>query len=944
MLLEQDNIATIGAAPVPIPAAVLSPTIRVCQVYQADAERDAVLAAFLNEGAARGERCLYVTAELPAPDTAASLPWMGAVEVSVAMAVYGKDGRFHTPTAIAWLQQQQQQAYQQGFTGLRVAADMRWVLHTPTYEEALIAHETQFEPDPTLQTVSLLCQFNQDDFPRNVLAKLLTIHAYIVIGAQMYHNQFVVPHAQLSAPLSAPWDGYQPYLEQVRLWWRQQENGLETAVAPPPTNAASLLTTEREQRLLTETKLRQLSQAVEQSPVSIIITDLHGNIEHVNQQFTTITGYTAAEVLGKNPRILKSGHTSPDEYEQMWQTIVHGDVWRGEFHNRAKDGRLYWEYAAISPIKNEADAITHFLAVEEDVTDVKELANALRQRNRELQLLNHASRDLNSTLALDKVLQIMLEEIRRLLNVDACSVWLLDADTQELVCHQVTDPQGNIVHGWRLQPGQGIAGYAALHGNSVIVSDALHDDRHYPLIDARTGLQLRSILTTPLRTKQGIIGVFQIVDERPHRFTLNDQALMESLAAIAANAIENAQLHEDLQQQLTTLQNTQAQLLQHEKLAAIGELVAGVAHELNNPLTSIMLYTQLLQRKSPFATEAEQELNKILQQTRHATSIVRSLLDFARQHPPERVTTQVNEIVTAVFELLAYELRMQNVEWHLELAPELPPILVDTRQILQVLVNLINNAIYAMRQNEKGRVLFVTTQLGASQFATITTPGAPHCIRIAIQDNGSGIPRNLQTRIFDPFFTTKPAGEGTGLGLSVCHGIISEHGGHIWVNSKPGHGATFYIELPVTTAVENDDAMTDGPPSLTDTVTRILIIDDEASIREILHRALQRERYLVDSAADGAAGIACLQQRSYNLVICDMRMPQVDGTAVYQYLQTHQPHLLPYFIFTTGDEMTAGTSQFLQQTGAPCLAKPFDLSDIKRLICEKLQAQGKARP
>lgn len=686
-------------------------------------------------------------------------------------------------------------------------------------------------------------------------------------------------------------------------------------------------------RKTAEAHLRQLSQAVEQNPTSIVITNLQGDIEYVNPKFTAVTGYTADEALNQNPRILKTGYTSQAEYENLWQTILQGKVWRGEFQNRAKDGHIYWEHAAISPIKDETGKITHFVANKEDITDLKEMERVLRQRNRELQLLNRAGQALNSTLALDKVLQIMLEEIRRLLDVVACSVWLLDPETKELVCRQVTDPQSDLVRNWHLKLGQGIAGQVALYGKSVIVPDVLQDDRHYKAIDMRTGLQIRSILTVPLRTKQDIIGVFQIVDEQVNRFTANDLALTESLATIAANALENAQLHENLQQQLLTLQNTQAQLIQHEKLAAIGELVAGVAHELNNPLTAVSLYAQLLQRKVT-TPDAAQDLRKIKEQILHATSIVRSLLDFSRQHPPERKQTQINDMVTGAFELLAYELRKQNVEWHLQLDPELPLVMVDSRQILQVVVNLVNNAIYAMQENSGQRFLFVMTQVGSSQFAAASATKSPLYVHITIQDNGPGISHDVQPRIFDPFFTTKPSGEGTGLGLSVCHGIVREHEGYIWVRSEPGQGATFLVELPVTIEMDTEEREeeTAVSPALAATKARILVIDDEESIREVLCRALRRENYQVDVAADGKTGLTHLQEAAYDLIICDIRMPELTGVDVFKHLQAQHPHLLPRLIFTTGDIINETTRQFLQETRATCLVKPFDLSDLRHLI------------
>ena len=212
---------------------------------------------------------------------------------------------------------------------------------------------------------------------------------------------------------------------------------------------------ERQQR---EDQLRQLSRAVEQSPATIVITDLDGRIEYVNPQFSKVTGYSFDEVLEENPRLLKSGHTTPAEYEILWETITNGREWHGEFHNRKKNGELYWESASISPIIDDNGVTTHYLAVKEDITARKQMENALQRRNSELLFINRVSRSMISFLEIEHILQVMLEELRSLWDVTAGLVWMVEGtsvegDSGNFVCHQITEPYREEAANWRLPAG-----------------------------------------------------------------------------------------------------------------------------------------------------------------------------------------------------------------------------------------------------------------------------------------------------------------------------------------------------------------------------------------------------------------------------------------------------------------------------------------------------------
>jgi signal transduction histidine kinase len=425
------------------------------------------------------------------------------------------------------------------------------------------------------------------------------------------------------------------------------------------------------------------------------------------------------------------------------------------------------------------------------------LYEEIRQRAEELTTLNKISHIITSSLNLQETLTIITSHATRLLGVAAASVALRDEAHGDLWFAAASGEGSDFVRGKRLALGQGIVGWCAQHGEPVLVPNVLKDPRFFGDFDRESGFSTRSILCVPLQTKGQTIGAIEVMNKEGIPFGQEDLQLLASLAAPAATAIENARLYKDLQDQMQAREEAQAQLVQSAKLAAVGSLVAGVAHELNNPLTSILSFAQLLQR-SDLGEDARSDLDKILAEARRATRIVRGLLDFARQRPPERKPIQINQVVASALKLLAYELRAYNIESTTHFSPDLPLTMADPHQLQQVFVNLVHNACQAMSAAHDRGHLTIGTELGASTFSSCQS-GETSFIRITIQDDGPGIPPAVLPRIFDPFFTTRPEGEGTGLGLSICHGIVSEHDGHIWAESEPGNpeGTTFFVELPL---------------------------------------------------------------------------------------------------------------------------------------------------
>jgi signal transduction histidine kinase len=403
------------------------------------------------------------------------------------------------------------------------------------------------------------------------------------------------------------------------------------------------------------------------------------------------------------------------------------------------------------------------------------------------------------------------------------------------------------------------------------------------------------------------------------------------LATVFNRMIENLKRsREELEQTVERLKATQAQLVQSEKLSGIGEFVAGVAHELNNPLTSVMGFSELL-KMADSNPQHQRHLDLIHKSALRCQKIVQNLLSFARRHPPERKLSTLNSLVEAAVEFLHYQLRTSNIEVISNLDPDLPQAMVDPHQLQQVFLNIINNARQAIEAHQPKGCIRIRSEAGEGR------------ARIIIQDDGPGISEENLKKIFDPFFTTKELGKGTGLGLSLCYGIIKEHGGTIRVTSKPGEGATFQIELPLASEAERT-----VQGIVTQTIgaahghrgagKRVLVIDDEDSILQMVRETLDQHGFKVDVARDGESALRRLKHASYDLALCDWKMPGLNGQQVYERLCTSNPALSERVIFITGDVISDKTQKFLQERGKVCLSKPFSLTEFCLAIDKALSA------
>jgi len=383
--------------------------------------------------------------------------------------------------------------------------------------------------------------------------------------------------------------------------------------------------------------------------------------------------------------------------------------------------------------------------------------------------------------------------------------------------------------------------------------------------------------------------------------------------------------------EITGRKKMEQQLRQAEKLSALGQLVAGVAHELNNPLAVVMGYAQLLVRNRALEEKPRQDLAKILHESERAAKIVRNLLTFARPREPHMVTVDVNRLVAEALDTLDIQVQGANVRMARQLAEALPPTMADPSQVEQVLANLVTNAIQALENHPDQRVIEVITENREGR------------IRIAVADNGPGIPFQLLDRIFDPFFTTKGPGKGTGLGLSICYSIMEEHKGKIWVESQLGKGSRFILELPVVachgTIVERGNEGDEREPIVEASERRLLIVDDEPGIVEVLKEVFTKAGHRVDTASNGLEALSRIAAQHYDLIISDLCMPEMGGEKLHAAIVEQHPDLQERMIFVTGDTVSPASRSFLEQSGARWLSKPFNIATLEKLVNSHFQTE-----
>jgi signal transduction histidine kinase len=535
-------------------------------------------------------------------------------------------------------------------------------------------------------------------------------------------------------------------------------------------------------------------------------------------------------------------------------------------------------------------------------------------------------RDLNmavsSTLELRPTLQMLLKHMGKITGVAGAAVTLVDSATRvQTLAEQIG------LDSLLERPG----GWAALdhlveqvlEAQTAISTAYPSDRRNTPALMPLESLNMRTYWGFPLIVGDCVIGVLSVFADSANGFDGALHTFLTALSGQAAAAVQNSQLYTKATEQLRQLQAARELLVQNEKLSLIGELVSGVAHELNNPLTTILGYAQMLEEET-IASPMKEDLHQITQAALRSRTIVRGLLSVVRKHEPRREWVSVNQPIQEVLQLKAYQLHVDNIAVETNLSDELPLTLADPHHLHQVFLNLVNNAHQAMARTHGRGHLTVTSCRNGNEAI---------CVEIA--DDGPGIPAGLQQRIFEPFFTTKR--EGTGLGLSIAQGIVQQHGGSISFESQQGLGSRFRVHLPIVTMAEAAHLPQEQVDLPIIAPCYILVVEDEPSVGDFLARVLQRTGHSVQIAANGQEALAMLAGGKPDLIISDVKMPAMRGDQFFTELQVLYPELVSRVIFITGDVADQRTLAFLEESRLPRLVKPFGADELRRVVARMLR-------
>jgi PAS domain S-box-containing protein len=676
-----------------------------------------------------------------------------------------------------------------------------------------------------------------------------------------------------------------------------------------------------------EEKYRALVANVQEG---VFISTPQGRFLDFNDALMRILGYeNREELLAAEVTEIYVNAGDRERFKRLLQE--HNSVADFEFELRRKDGETRTVLESSMAVRDAAGNVTAYQGFLLDITERKRAELEIRHRNRELMVLNSIAQTLSESIDLPDSLHRTLRQLSELFGLDTASLYLFESE-------------GGLL---RRMAAVGLRSELSRHSAPVKVEPRL-------LSDIRalraTFLPVQSLplpaVFREVYQREGLLSAYVVIlwsKERPtgglvvgcrsqREFSPADINLLIAAGSQISSAIERTRLYEETRHAYENLRLTQEQLLQSEKMAAVGQLISGVAHELNNPLTAILGYSQLLTSSGEVGAHGLEYSEKLYKQAQRTHRIVQNLLSFARQHKPERVPAQINQIIEDTLALREYDLRANNIRVHLELEKNLPITAADPHQLQQVFLNMINNALDAILDHAKEGDLWVKTCENENG------------IVIEFTDSGRGVQE--ASRVFDPFYTTKPVGKGTGLGLSICYGIVTEHGGTIRVKNVHPRGASFTIELPYQPATSGEKqpaALRGGEGNVE---ARILVVDQDQSVLEAISAVLRGRYQQVKSCGTAEEAISLLQEQDFDIVLADVNAPvDEDVLKLRKWLEDNKPMMSQRVILMRASAPAAapGESGQADGDGCPILQKPFKAAELLALV-ENTLGQVDAAP
>jgi len=670
------------------------------------------------------------------------------------------------------------------------------------------------------------------------------------------------------------------------------------------------------ERRAAEHKYRSLFEQVQEG---VFVTAPEGNLLDCNDAFVRMLGYSSREaLLGRN--VDAEFYTSPEQRRTFRrETEVHNFVRDFEVTLRRKDGSILTAVESSFAIRDEEGKIERYQGFLLDITEKKHAEEEIRRRNRELNALNAMAVIATQTFDLDEILSLTLRQVISLLTAEAGSVFLAEPDNR---FRRRADWGQRVTDRKRLAEIHFPEGFGDLVRRSraeVLTAEYLpHLPQSVQSFIRETGAG--SSIWVVLWGKDDPVGLMGI-RRGDSEYTSNDENLLVAIGRQLSTTIEKVRLYEETSKAYDDLRRAQEQLLQSEKMSAIGQLIAGVAHELNNPLTAILGYAQLLEAEK-LDDKAKEYVSKIFKQGQRTHRVVQNLLSFARQRKPERQQFDVAKIIEEALLLRDYDIKVGNIKIEREIEPDVPAVFGDPHQLEQVFLNVINNALDAMAADDEEN----STQDQEHSFK-VRASSQENSVLIEFQDSGPGIKE--PSRIFEPFYTTKNVGKGTGLGLSICYGIVKEHGGEISARNAEGGGAIIEIKLP--SAGKPVEAKSAAPASKRGVGVsgKILLVEDEESVLEFERDVLGGAGAQVTTATSLDQMRALLAVESFDACILNGKMPgSASVEETQRWLTDTWPSLSGHFLFTFSNLTEPEVRSFLEQNHVPFLVKPFEIGDL----------------
>ena len=680
-------------------------------------------------------------------------------------------------------------------------------------------------------------------------------------------------------------------------------------------------------RRIAEEKYRLL---FEQMQEGVFVATPEGKLLDCNNAFMRMLGHSSREeLMGVNVDTeLYASSEQRDVFRR--QVEQHNYVRNFEVSLRRRDGTLLSAMESSFASRSAEGKIERYQGFLLDMTEKKRAEDEIRRRNRELNALNAMAVIATQSFDLDEILNLTLRQVISLLGAETGSIYLCDAD--ETTFRRRAGWGQRSAERARFSEVKFTEGFGELVTRSrteVVTADYLP---HLPSLVAEfiRADGLASWIWVLLWGKDSPIGIMGISSRESREYTSNDESLLVAIGRQLSTTIEKVRLYEETCRAYEDLRRTQEQLLQSEKMSAVGQLIAGVAHELNNPLTAILGYAQLLESEG-LADRAADFVSKLFKQAQRTHRVVQNLLSFARQRKPQKEAVDICKVLDEALALRDYDLKVNDIQVAREIEAGLPAVIADPHQLEQVFLNIINNGVDAMLEAGRGGSLKVRAYAHEGDVIT------------EFQDSGPGIKE--PNRIFDPFYTTKSVGKGTGLGLSICYGIIKEHGGDISARNRDTGGAVIEIRLPGSGRAGALEPALASPPRKFVIEGKVLLVEDEEAVLEFERDVLAGAGAQVVTLMSFEEVKTRLQQESFDAMIIDGKMPNGwNAPDVHRWIIENRAGLEKHLMFTFSGAVEPEIRAFLQNHNVPYLVKPFEVGDLishaRRLLQKTLAASG----